>query len=173
MSIETAMRMKRTIYFGMLVTLGGLVHAGLSPGDVLTAYEVKNVRTGKEYCQICAYAAKTAKLVAFGELDDEEFWADLKRMQALHESYKKLGVFAQVIDSNNIKAIQAAASQHDITFPVVVAAAKDWDKTYKVQGVSRTVYYVERNNRVVWSAVGLEARDYSQLKARLAQAFPE
>ena len=85
--------------------LAGWAQAALKPGDSLSPYEVKNVETGKEYCQVCAYGAKAGKIVAFGKLNDESFWSDLKKLQAMQDSYKTLGVFAQVIDSQDTKAI--------------------------------------------------------------------
>src|SRR3974390_1847840 len=128
------------IVIATLVTVGfvGLAQAALKPGDSLRPYEIKNVSSGKQYCQVCAYGAKAAKIVAFGKLKDEAFWADLKDLQKLQDGYKSLGVFAQVIDSDDTAAIKAAAERHGVTFPVVVAVAKDWDKIYQVRGVSRT-----------------------------------
>ena len=153
----------------LLATLSvvGFAHAGLKPGDSLTPYEIKNVENGKEYCQVCAYAGKAGKVVAFGKLKDENFWADLKKLQELQTSYSKLGVFAQVIDSKDAKAINAAAKKHGITFPVVVAKQKDWDKAYKVEGVSRTIYYAQGNNKIVWTGVGLDDSADSQLKEKV------
>jgi len=159
--------MKRIAAMLAALSVAGLAQAGLKPGDSLSPYEIKNVATGKEYCQVCAYGGKAAKIVAFGKLNDEKFWADLKSIQKLQTEYSKLGVFAQVIDSRDAKAIQAAAEKHGITFPVVVAKEKDWDKAYKVHGVSRTIYYAQQNNKIVWTSVGLdEARD-AQLQARV------
>src|SRR5437764_134933 len=83
---------------------------------------------------------KLGKVVAFGKLHDESFWTDLKKLQALQNQYSKLGVFAQVIDSKDSDAIRDAAKKHGVTFPVVVAIKSDWDKAYKVSGVSRTIY---------------------------------
>jgi hypothetical protein len=145
---------------------GAAAQAALKSGDSLTPYEVKNVSTGKEYCQVCAYGGKAGKVVAFGKLADEGFWADLKELQKLQDGYKTLGVFAQVIDSSDTDAIKAAASKHGITFPVVVAVASDWDKAYKVNGVSRTIYYAQRNNNIVWTGVGLQAPVELQAKIK-------
>src|SRR5215510_337140 len=144
-----------------------IAHAALKPGDSLTPYEIKNVSTGKEYCQVCAYGAKPAKLVAFGKLSDEGFWSDLRQMQKLQGDFKDLGVFAQVIDSSDAAAIKAAASKKGITFPVVVAVAKDWDKAYKVDGVSRTIYYAQKNNKIVWTSVGLKDTAIAQLQEKV------
>lgn len=157
--------MKRTVTMLATLLVAGITQAGLKPGDSLTPYEIKNVATGKEYCQVCAYGAKAAKIVAFGKLNDEKFWADLKAIQKLQTEYTKLGVFAQVIDSKDAKAIQAAAEKHGITFPVVVAKEKDWDKAYKVHGVSRTIYYAQQNNKIVWTSVGLDETKDTQLEA--------
>ncbi len=144
--------MKRIAIFVATVSLAGLANAALKPGDSLSPYEVKNVESGKEYCQVCAYGPKAGKVVAFGKLNDEAFWSDLKKLQGLQDSYKNLGVFAQVIDSKDTKAIKAAADKHGITFPVVIAVKKDWDKAYKVEGVSRTIYYAQQNNKIVWTS---------------------
>ena len=160
--------MKKLALILASVSLAGWAQAALKPGDSLSPYEIKNVRTGKEYCQVCAYGAKAGKIVAFGKLKDEAFWNDLKRLQELQDSYKTLGVFAQVIDSKDTKAIEAAADQHGIKFPVVVAVKRDWDKAYKVQGVSRTIYYAQQDNRIVWTSTsGLSDQSSSQLSNRL------
>jgi len=150
-----------------MVGAAGLAQASLKPGDSLTPYEIKNVDSGKEYCQVCAYGAKAGKVVAFGKLNDEAFWTDLKRLQTLQDNFKKLGVFAQVIDSTDTKAIKAAAAKHGITFPVVVAVKKDWDKAYKVDGVSRTIYYAQQNNKIVWTTVGLNDQSGTELQNRV------
>jgi hypothetical protein len=150
------------------LSLAGWAHAALKPGDSLSPYEVKNVDTGKEYCQVCAYGAKAGKIVAFGKLNDEAFWSDLKRLQALQDKYNTLGVFAQVIDSTDTKAIHAAAQKHGVSFPVVVAVKKDWDKAYKVDGVSRTIYYAQQDNKILWtSTAGLSDDSSHQLADRL------
>ena len=159
--------MKRLAALLATVSVAGFAHAGLKPGDSLTPYEIKNVENGKEYCQVCAYGGKAGKIIAFGKLNDEKFWADLKKLQELQSSYDKLGVFAQVIDSKETDAIKAAAKRHGITFPVVVAKQKDWDKAYQVEGVSRTIYYAQQNNKIVWTGVGLDDSASAQLHERV------
>jgi hypothetical protein len=150
------------------LSFAGWAQASLKPGDSLSPYEVKNVESGKEYCQVCAYGPKAGKIVAFGKLSDEAFWADLKRLQAMQDSYKTLGVFAQVIDSKDTKAIKAAAAKHGIKFPVVIAVKKDWDKAYQVEGVSRTIYYAQQDNKIVWtSTAGLSDKSSDELAVRL------
>jgi predicted secreted Zn-dependent protease len=159
--------MKKIILLTALLSLSGWAHAALKPGDSLSPYEIKNVATGQQYCQVCAYGTKMGKVVAFGKLADESFWSDLKKLQALQDSYKNLGVFAQVIDSQDTKAIKEAAEKHGIKFPVVVAVKKDWDKAYHVQGVSRTIYYAQQNNKIVWTATGLNERASDDLSSRV------
>jgi hypothetical protein len=150
------------------VCFAGWAQAALKPGDSLSPYEVKNVDTGKEYCQVCAYGAKAGKIVAFGKLSDEAFWADLKKLQAMQDNYAALGVFAQVIDSQDTKAIKAAAEKHGIKFPVVVAVKKDWDKAYKVEGNSRTIYYAKKDNKIVWTSTsGLSEQTSTDLASTL------
>jgi hypothetical protein len=144
--------MKKISYLIATLSLAGWAHAALQPGDSLSPYEIKNVDTGKQYCQVCAYGGKAGKIVAFGKLNDEAFWSDLKKLQALQDTYKNLGVFAQVIDSKDTKTIKQAAERHGIKFPVVVAVQKDWDKAYKVEGVSRTIYYARQNNKIAWTS---------------------
>ena len=158
--------MKRTYIALATVCLASLTFAGLKPGDNLTPYTIENVETGKQYCQVCAYSSLPAKVVAFGKLDDEKFWADLEQLQKLNGSYKSLGVFAQVIDSKDTKAIRAKAEKHGITFPVVVAVEKDWDDAYKVQGTSRTIYYAQKN-RIAWTSVGLDTQKAAQLQEQV------
>jgi hypothetical protein len=160
--------MKKIAIFAALLSMAGWAHAALKPGDSLSPYEVKNVSTGQEYCQVCAYGAKAGKIVAFGKLNDEAFWTDLKRLQGLQDAYKTLGVFAQVIDSKDTKAIKAAAAKHGVTFPVVVAVKKDWDKAYSVHGVSRTIYYAKQDNKITWtSELGLSDDSARELTAKL------
>src|SRR5262249_28648527 len=93
--------------------------------------------------------------------------SDLKRLQAMQDNYKNLGVFAQVIDSQDTKAIKAAADKHGIKFPVVIAVKKDWDKAYKVDGVSRTIYYAQKDNKIVWTSTGLNDQSSNDLAAKL------
>src|SRR5579862_6779330 len=112
--------MKKTLFALAAFSLVSLAQAALKPGDNLTPYTIHNVSTGKEYCQVCAYGAKPAKLVAFGKLDDAKFWADLERLQKLQDANPKLGVFAHIFDSTDADAIKAAAAKHHITFPVVM-----------------------------------------------------
>jgi len=160
--------MKKIVLTLAALSFVGWAQAALKPGESLSPYEVKNVATGKEYCQVCAYGAKAGKIVAFGKLTDEAFWSDLKRLQALQDKYKTLGVFAQVIDSKDTKAIHAAAEKHGISFPVVVAMKKDWDNAYKVEGVSRTIYYAQEDNKILWTSTsGLTDDSSNQLAKRL------
>lgn len=160
--------MKKFLTLFATLAVAGMASASLKPGDSLTPYEIQNCDTGKKYCQVCAYSDKAAKIIAFGKIDDAKFWADLKKLQALHTGYeaKGLGVFAQVIDSTDTKAISKLAKQHGITFPVVVAAEKDWNEAYKVDGVSRTIYYAQKN-RVAWTAVGLNDADAAALTEKV------
>jgi hypothetical protein len=160
--------MKKTALIIATLSLAGWAHAALKPGDSLSPYEIKNVDTGKEYCQVCAYGAKSGKIVAFGKLNDEAFWSDLKKLQALQDGYRDLGVFAQIIDSQDTKAIKIAADKHGIKFPIVVAMKKDWDKAYHVQGVSRTIYYARQDNRILWtSTAGLSDDNSTALAAKV------
>jgi hypothetical protein len=156
--------MKKIILMLAALSLAGIAPAALKPGDSLTPYTIKNVENGKEYCQVCAYSAKAAKIVAFGNLNDEAFWADLKKLQALQNGQGKLGVFAQILDSKDINAIKAMAAKNGITFPVVVAAEKNWDEAYHVKGVSRTIYYAQKN-RIAWTSVGLNDKASGELEA--------
>ena len=156
--------MKKLALILAAVSLAGLSQAALNPGDSLTPYTIHNVSTGKEYCQVCAYGAKQAKVVAFGKLSDEKFWADLQKLQSLQDSNSKLGVFAQVIDSKDALAIKAAADKHGITFPVVMAVEKDWDSKYHVKGVSRTIYYAQQKNNITWTSTGLDGKSAAELE---------
>jgi hypothetical protein len=156
--------MKKIALLLAVISSASLVQAALQPGDSLTPYTIHNVATGKEYCQVCAYGTKPAKIVAFGKLNDAAFWADLQKLQALQTANPKLGVFAQVIDSKNAKSIEAEAQKHGITFPVVVAVEKDWDKAYNVRGVSRTIYYAQQKNKIAWTSVGLDDKSAAELE---------
>lgn len=160
--------MKKTLLILASFVVAGLGHAALKPGDSLTPYEIQNCDTGQKYCQVCAYSEKAAKVIAFGKINDEKFWADLERLQKLHSKFgdQGLGVFAQVIDSKDTKEINKLAKQHGITFPVVVAMEKDWNKFYEVNGVSRTIYYAKKN-RVAWTTVGLSDEGFSKLTSHV------
>lgn len=160
--------MKKIVTLFATIAIVSVASASLKRGDSLTPYEIKNAETGKKYCQVCAYSPKAAKIVAFGKMDDAKFWSDLQELQKLHAGYndKGLGVFAQVIDSSDIKAIDAKAKEMGIKFPVVVAVEKDWDEAYKVEGVSRTIYYAKKN-RIAWTGVGLDDATVSALEAKV------
>ncbi|HAV61789.1 MAG TPA: hypothetical protein DCY13_05430 [Verrucomicrobiales bacterium] len=162
--------MKNILTLLATVSLVGVASASLKPGDSLTPYEIQNTESGAKYCQVCAYSPKSAKIIAFGKLGDAEFWADLKKLQKLHSGYdaKGLGVFAQILDSTDTKAINAKAKEHGITFPVVVAVEKDWNDAYKVDGVSRTIYYAQKN-RVAWTGVGLSETELSALTDKVKE----
>jgi hypothetical protein len=161
--------MKKTALLLAACLWAGLSHAALQPGDSLTPYTIHNVSTGKEYCQVCAYGAKPAKVVAFGKLHDAAFWADLEKLQAIANANPKLGVFAQVIDSkdSDSEAVKAEAAKHGITFPVVVAVEKDWNKKYNVNGVSRTIYYAQQKNNITWTSVGLDGKAATELESQV------
>jgi hypothetical protein len=159
--------MNKLITLLTIIALTSIAQAALKPGDSLSAYEIKNVETGKQYCQVCAYGAKAGKIIAFGKLNDESFWADLKKLQALQNQNSKLGVFAQVIDSKDSDAIKAAAKKNGITFPVVVAVKRDWDDAYKVHGVSRTIYFAQQDNKIVWTSVGLNEESATELQTKV------
>ena len=161
--------MKKVLSLLALLVTASVSQAALAPGDHLTPYIIHNVSTGKEYCQVCAYGAKPAKVVAFGKLKDAAFWADLEKLQALQTANPKLGVFAQVIDAKakDAEAIQAEAAKHGITFPVVVAVEKDWDSKYHVKGVSRTIYYAQQKNNIVWTSTGLDDKSAAALESQV------
>ncbi len=146
-----------------------IAHAELKPGANLAPYEVHNTESGKEYCQMCAYSSKPATVAAYGKLGDAAFWADLTKLQKLQDEHKGAGFFAQVIDSNDAAAIHTEAKKHGITFPVVYAKDKDWNNVYKVDGVSRTVYY-SHDFKVAWSKVGLDEKDLAALDEKLKAA---
>jgi len=159
--------MKRIAALLFTVSLAGASQAALKPGDNLTPYIIHNVATGKEYCQVCAYGAKPGKIVAFGKLADDGFWADLQKLQAIQTANPSLGVFAQVIDAKDADAVKAAADKHGIKFPVVIAVEKDWNKKYDVNGVSRTIYYAQQRNNIVWTSTGLEGKAGDELAAKV------
>lgn len=159
--------MKKIAILLAVCLTAALSHAALKPGDSLTPYIIHNVSNGKEYCQVCAYGTKQAKVVAFGKFKDAAFWADLQKLQALQTANPNLGVFAQVIDSKDSDAINAEAARHGISFPVVVAIEKDWDKKYRVKGVSRTIYYAQQKNNITWTHVGLDDKAAGELQAQV------
>ncbi len=159
--------MKKLFIIAAVAFVASFANAALKPGDSLSPYPIHNVATGEEYCQVCKYGAKPAKLVAFGKLADASFWSDLEKMQALQSANPKLGVFAQIIDTKDAAAVKAEAAKHNITFPVVIAVEKNWDKAYNVNGVSRTVYYAQRRNNIVWTSTGLEQKDLTTLESQI------
>jgi hypothetical protein len=164
-----SLRMKKLILLATLASLSAVAQAALKPGARLQAYEIKNSATGEKYCQVCKYGPKDGKIVAFGKLNDEKFWADLKELQTLQSKYEKLGVFAHVIDSTDAAAIQAAAKKNGITFPVVMGTDDSANTIYKVNGESRVIYYAKKDNKIVWSNVGLEGKNAEKLAKRVAK----
>jgi peroxiredoxin len=161
--------MKKLILLSVLASLTLVAQAALKPGDKLQPYEIKNTATGEQYCQVCKYGPKAGKIVAFGKLNDEKFWADLKELQGLQNRYDKLGVFAHIIDSTDAKAIQEVAKKNGITFPVVMGTDDSVDKIYKVHGESRVIYYAKQNNEIVWSNVGLDGKAGGKLAKKVSK----
>jgi hypothetical protein len=161
--------MKKVIFCAVLVALNMVAQAALKPGAKLQPYEIQNVATGEKYCQVCKYGPKAGKIVAFGKLNDDKFWADLKELQGLQSKYEKLGVFAEVIDSTDANVVKEAAAKHGITFPVVIGTDDSVDKIYKVNGESRVIYYAKQNNKIVWSHIGLDAGAGDKLSKKVAK----
>lgn len=152
----------------LLFAAAGFAQAELKPGANVAPYEIHNTASGEEYCQMCAYSSKPATVAVYGKLNDPKFWADCEKLQTLQNEHKDAGIFAQVIDSTDAAAIQAEAKKHAITFPVVYAKDKDWNDVYKVDGVSRTVYY-SKDFKIGWSQVGLDEKALAALKEKLSQ----
>jgi len=95
-----------------------------------------------------AYAQrKGVDVVAFGRLKDEKFWGRLKIIQKAWTRNNKLRAIAQIIDSEDVNAIKAAAEEHGITFPVIVAKQKEWDNAYRNGG--RIVFTI-RQAHICW-----------------------
>jgi hypothetical protein len=140
--------------------------AELPPGANVLPYEIHNTATGKEYCQMCAYSERPGTVAAYGKFGDPQFWADLEKLQALQAEHKNIGFFGQVLDSTDSAAIQAEAKKHGITFPVVYAVDPDWEKTYKVDGVSRTVYY-SSNFKIDWSGIGVDDKTIAAIESKI------
>ena len=160
--------MKKIITLLLTLSVADASRAALKPGDSLSPYIIHNVSTGKEYCQVCAYGAKQGKILAFGKLGDQSFWADLQKLQKIQNAHPNLGVFAQVTDSQDSKAIQDTAAKYGITFPIVVPVEKDWNKKYDINGASRVIYYAHQKNDIVWtSSQGLTDTTADQLANRV------
>ena len=140
--------------------------AELPAGANVLPYEIHNTATGKEYCQMCAYAERPATVAAYGKLNDPQFWADLEKLQTLQDSHKNIGFFGQVLDSTNSAAIQAEAKKHGITFPVVYAGDPKWEQVYKVDGGSRTVYY-SSDFKIDWSGIGVDAKTLATIESKI------
>ena len=138
----------------------------LQPEANVLPYEIHNTATGEEYCQMCAYAERPGTVAAYGNLHDEQFWADLEKLQALQDSHKNFGFFGQVLDSKDSAAIATEAKKHRISFPVVYAVDPNWESVYKVGGVSRTVYY-STDFKVHWINVGLDAPALAKLSSEI------
>lgn len=162
--------MKRSLLpllaFAAYAAFAPVVRAGLQAGANVLPYEIHNTSSGEEYCQMCAYGSRPATVAIYGNLHDEAFWADATKLQAVQNDHKNFGFFAQVLDSTDAKAIQAEAKKHGISFPVVYAVDPDWEKTYQVGGVSRTVYY-SSNFQIGWSGVGLDDAALKTIQDRI------
>ena len=146
-----------------------LARAELPSGANVLPYEIHNTATGQEYCQMCAYDERPATVAAYGKLGDPQFWADLEKLQALQETHKNIGFFGQVLDSTDSTAIQAEAKKHHITFPVVYAVDPAWEQTYKVEGVSRTVYFSSQF-KIGWSGIGLDDKSVAIIESKIKSA---
>lgn len=153
----------------LVFTVASFAQAELKPGANLAPYEIHNTATGKEYCQMCAFSSKPATVAVYGKLNDAAFWADCEKLQKLAGEHKEAGIFAQVLDSEDATAIQAEAKKHGITIPVVYAKDKDWNDTYKVNGMSRVVYY-SHDFKIGWSQVGLDDKSVAALNEKLTAA---
>jgi hypothetical protein len=140
--------------------------AELKPGEDLEPYEIHNTATNEDYCQMCAYGAKSATIAVYGNLADAAFWTDLEKLQALQKEHPSIGVFGQVLDSKNAAAIQVEAKKRGIVLPVVYAVDRDWNDIYKVNGVSRTVYY-SKLFKVAWSNIGLDEKAVAAIREKL------
>ena len=99
-------------------------------------------------------------------MGDEKFWSDLEKLQAIHKDHTNFGVFAQVIDSTDAAAIQAAAKKHGLTFPVVYSIDPDFEKVYQVGNVSRTIYYSSQF-KIGWSGVGLDDKSRAEIESKI------
>ena len=140
--------------------------AGLAPGANVLPYEIHNTGTGKEYCQMCAYSERPATVAAYGNLHDEQFWADLGKLQAVQKDHPNFGFFGQVLDSQDSKDIQEEAKKHGITFPVVYSVDPDWEKVYQVGKTSRTIYYSSQF-KIVWAGVGLDDKSLATIESKI------
>ena len=162
------MKANRCSWLVVMFAVTGLktVHAELPPGANVLPYEVHNTANGKEYCQMCAYAERPATVAAYGKLSDEAFWADLQKLQKLQAEHRNFGFFGQVLDSTDSAAIQAAAKKHGVTFPLVYAVDPNWEKTYQVKGVSRTIYY-SNDFKIAWSGIGLDDQRLAAISERI------
>ena len=161
--------MKTRIFLTLLATLAALsgnLHATLPTGANVLPYEIHNTATGKEYCQMCAYSERPATIAAYGDLHDAQFWADLEKLQAIQKDNKNFGFFGQVLDSTDSAAIQAEATKHGITFPVVYAVDPDWQKVYQVGNVSRTIYYSSQF-KIGWSGIGLDEKALAIIQGKI------
>lgn len=150
--------MIKQTFLALFLVVTGLVYrgqAGLSAGANVLPSEVHNTESGKDYCQMCAYSERPATIAEYGKLNDEQFWTDLERLQAIQKAHANFGFFGQVFDSTDSAAIQAQAKKHGITFPVVYATDPDWEKVYQVGNVSRTIYFSSQF-KIGWSGVGLD-----------------
>ena len=154
-----------TLLFVMTIFSGRVV-AGLAPGANVLPYEIHNTATGKEYCQMCAYSERPATVAAYGNLRDEQFWADLEKFQVIQKDHPNFGFFGQVLDSNDSKAIQDEAKKHGVTFPVVYAVDPDWENVYQVGKTSRTIYFSSQF-KIVWSGVGLDDKSLAAIESKI------
>ncbi len=91
----------------------------------------------------------------------------MKALQNFHGSLKDIGVFAHVFDSDDAKAVRAEAVKHAITFPVVITADKNWEQLFKVEGVSRTIYFGKADGTVTWAGTGLDEKNLAALGAEI------
>ena len=71
-----------------------------------------------------------------------------------------------MLDSTDSGAIQAETKKHGISLPIVYAVDPDWEKTYQVKGVSRTVYY-SNDFKIAWSGIGLDEKSVGIIAGKI------
>lgn len=160
--------------------------SGLDLGMRFAAFDIINCDSGDTYCQVCKYGPNP-KIMAVGTIDDEQFKADLKQLDALVQKHgeDRLKAFAVIAEPKDGALVTPLASRADlqakakalrdelgISIPVVIPAPKGdapngtFETHYNITA-SRTIMFADGRNQVKYSQVA--PSDYSELEGVIAQ----
>ncbi len=108
---------------------------------------IKDVSTGEEKDLMAEYK-DNVKLVAFGNLANESFVADIKAMNKSTETDKSaLKRVIVIMDTKDLDAIKKFIADNEIKIRVVIPTKDGWQKDWP-GAVNRAVFLADQNNIV-------------------------